>query len=140
MNEGDHLEQHAPAIDLARPGIDWLAVALEFVPFLSIPIVVWLWSEGGSAPLLLVWIPLLLSGLGWCKVGRIGTGCFLAVGRAVMLWAVGIMFIFFVLTRGAFGAIGALSLLAIIAYLVPIASATIVAFASRDWTMEYIDD
>lgn len=138
--------------DLARErDVDWVAVLLELIPLVSVLLVVWFFLNGGTGRFGLTLLPLLVTGAGWWKIGRGGIGCALALVRGIVLAAtivISILMIVFALgcafgdevdsgcaddaTRAWIGFLVSLAFFCAVAYLVPIASAIMVAFASRD--------
>jgi hypothetical protein len=127
---------------------DSLAVLLELVPLSAIFIFFgFVYNDETSSGWWLVVVPLMASGLGWLKIGRIGTGFAIGVVRAGALWGLTIaMVLLFVAllncegfegdpecdgTGAAIGLLASLSLAGVVAFVMPIVSAIMVARASR---------
>jgi hypothetical protein len=145
MHERSRVNRHAEIERSPEEGIDWSAVLLELVPLTSILLVAWaLVTTDG--PFGLALIPLAATGAGWWKIGRFGTGCALAVARGIVLFVLFVAAIFLVMALGCawndaaepdcnadaagFAMLASIGLFAVVAYLVPIASAILVARAS----------
>ena len=149
MNERSPFEAHSQLDARLDDGVDWIAVLLELTPLLSILVIAVFWIDESRAAFWPVLIPLMASGLGWCKIDRFGTGCLLGIVRAVALCVFGAiadvaLFVAFgcawegaasndcdTTVPGIWFLASALTL-ALVSFLVPIVSAILVALASRD--------
>ncbi len=141
------LDRHGRRGVREREG-DGVAIWLELLPIASIPILLLGLAVQEWSFFWLAWAPLLASGAGWWRVGRHRLACSLAVTRAVVVAVAAIATVWFALiwalwclgvengdcdspAWNGWVALFSLTVFVVTSTLVPIASAIMVARASR---------